>query len=58
MVETSEAEQVAEEVVADNPDDQNDDLMVPNNAERSRGIREYTPEDFYLLRRLKPSRVT
>jgi uncharacterized protein YgiM (DUF1202 family) len=30
--------------VADNPDDQDDDLAVPDNAEYSRSTRDYTPE--------------
>ena len=44
-----EAEQVAEEAVADNPDDHDDNVAVPDNAERSRGIREYSPEEDFVF---------
>jgi uncharacterized protein YgiM (DUF1202 family) len=44
-----EAEQVAEEAVTDNPADQDDNVAVPNNAEHSRGTREYTPEGDFLF---------
>ena len=44
-----EAEQVAEEAVTDNPADQDDNVAIPDNAEHSRGTREYTPEGDFLF---------
>ncbi|MGI6579662.1 MAG: leucine-rich repeat protein [Saccharofermentanales bacterium] len=49
VVETPEAEQVAEEAVADNPADQDDNVAVPDNAEHSRGTREYSPEEDFVF---------
>ncbi|MGI6579659.1 MAG: leucine-rich repeat protein [Saccharofermentanales bacterium] len=49
VVRMPEAEQVAEEAVTDNPADQDDNVAVPDNAEHSRGTREYTPEGDFLF---------